>query len=97
MMLTFEILGRARNQGKSSRLKLCQTSFSGIVHLFYINLIAFCVALSKPRLQISSNETSSSSRFSDFQNSFSFELRDSVFGSLPFSEFRGFVRYKIFI
>ena len=37
-----------------------------------------------PRLQISSNKTSSSSRLSDFQSSFSFELRDSIFGSLPF-------------
>ena len=31
MILTFEIFGRARNHGKKF-LKLCQTSFSGIVH-----------------------------------------------------------------
>ena len=31
MLLTFEIFGRARNHGKKF-LKLCQTSFSGIVH-----------------------------------------------------------------
>ena len=37
-----------------------------------------------PRLQISSNQTSSFSRLSDFQNSCSFELRGSVFGRLPF-------------
>ena len=33
MILTFEIFGRARNHGKKF-LKLCQTSFSGIVHWF---------------------------------------------------------------
>ena len=31
MLLTFEIFGYARNQGKKF-LKLCQTSFSGIVN-----------------------------------------------------------------
>ena len=31
MILTFEIFGRARNHGKKFP-KLCQTSFSGIVH-----------------------------------------------------------------
>ena len=31
MILTFEILGHARNHGKKF-LKLCQTSFSGTVH-----------------------------------------------------------------
>ena len=31
MILTFEIFGRARNHGKKF-LKLCQTSFSGVVH-----------------------------------------------------------------
>ena len=35
-----------------------------------------------------------SSRLSDFQNSYSFEVRDTVFGSLPFSEFRRFGRFK---
>ena len=33
-------------------------------------------------------------RLSDFQNSHSFELWDSVFGSLPFSEFRRWRRLK---
>ena len=33
-------------------------------------------------------------RISDFQNSYSFELRDSVFGSLSFSKFRQFVKYN---
>ena len=48
------------------------------------------------RSQISSNqfETSPYSRLSDFQNSYSFELRDPVFGSLPFSEFRRFKRIR---
>ena len=40
MILTFEIFGRARNHGKKF-LKLCQTSFSGIVHwvIFYHSII----------------------------------------------------------
>ena len=46
------------------------------------------------RLHISSSETSSSPRLSDFQYSHYFELRDSVFESLPFLEFRGFGRLK---
>ena len=33
MILTFEIFGRVRNHGKKF-LKLCQTSFSGIVHSY---------------------------------------------------------------
>ena len=37
MILTFEIFGRARNHGKKF-LKLCQTSFSGIVHWFLLKL-----------------------------------------------------------
>ena len=32
MLLTFEIFGRARRNHRKKFLKLCQTSFSGIVH-----------------------------------------------------------------
>ena len=35
MILTFEIFGRARNHGEKF-LKLCQTSFSGIVHFCHV-------------------------------------------------------------
>ena len=46
------------------------------------------------RREISSSESSSSSRPSDFQNLYSFKLRDSIFGNLPFSEFRGSGRIR---
>ena len=45
-------------------------------------------------LKICSQTCCPFSRLSNFQNSYSFELRDSVFGSLPFSEFRRFGRLK---
>ena len=38
MILTFEIFGRARNHGKKF-LKLCQTSFSGVVHCYKLGFV----------------------------------------------------------
>ena len=46
------------------------------------------------RSEICQQTCCSSSRLSDSQNSYSFEVRDTVFGSLPFSEFRKFGRFK---
>ena len=47
MILTFEIFGRARNHGKKL-LKLCQTSFSGIVH--FQQTVLKCQRLSSKEL-----------------------------------------------
>ena len=45
-------------------------------------------------LRIVSKLCCSSSRLSDFQNSHSFEVRDTVFGSLPFSNSEGLESLK---
>ena len=56
--------------------------------------IFHCQKQTFERSKICQQTCCSSSRLSDFQNSYSFELRDSVFGSLPFSEFKKFVRFE---